>query len=183
MAAAKVETEIKLKISEIDDIKRKLAYLKFRLGEKEYFETNVVFDTPERRLRKQDILLRLRRKNNQTVLTLKTAVDPRFSNRDYKIRNEVESIVSNGDNVQTMLLRLGFGVFFIYEKYREIYRKNGMIVTLDRTPIGNYIEIEGAQERIDEIARALGFDKCQYITDSYYSLFRKVKRSGHMVFQ
>jgi adenylate cyclase class 2 len=183
MAANKVETEIKLKIVEFDEIKRKLLSLRFQLNEKEYFETNAVFDTPEQRLRKLGILLRLRRKGAQTVLTLKTAVDPELKNKDYKIKNEIESIVNNGDNIQNILLALGFEVFFIYEKFREIYRRNDMIVTLDRTPIGNYIEIEGVQDKIDEIAQALGYVKCQYITDSYYTLFRKVKKSGHMVFE
>jgi adenylate cyclase class IV len=53
---------------------------------------------------------------------------------------------------------------------------------VDRTPIGDFIEIEGARERIDEIARLLGFKKKDYIIDSYHSLFRQHHPTGHMVF-
>ena len=54
---------------------------------------------------------------------------------------------------------------------------------VDQTPIGNFIEIEGEKKKIDNIARQLGYNKKQYIVDSYFSLFKKSKRSGFMEFK
>lgn len=178
-----LEIEIKIKIDQIDAFRKQLLLLKFHLSEKEYFESNMVFDTPAQKLRKSDSLLRLRKKKNSTILTLKKKVISRNSDSDYKIRNEIESVVSNGENIQKILFAMGYEIFFIYEKYREVYRKNNVIVTLDRTPIGDFIEIEGDRDRIDEIARLMGFKKKEYIVDSYYALFRKQNPTGHMVFR
>jgi len=178
-----LEIEIKIKIDQVDAIRKQLLLLKFHQSEKEYFESNIVFDTPVQKLSKSDSLLRLRKKNKSAILTFKKKIVPGEPDYGYKIRNEIESVVSNDESIQKILFALGYEIYFIYEKYREVYRKNNVIVTLDRTPIGDFIEIEGDKDRIDEIAHLMGFEKKEYIVDSYYTLFRKQNPTGHMVFK
>jgi adenylate cyclase class 2 len=178
-----VEIEIKIKIDQVEAIRKQLLLLKFYLSEKEYFESNMVFDSPPQKLYKSDSLLRLRKKNNSAILTLKNKVQSGKPDSGYKIRNEIESVVSNAENIQKILFALGYEIFFIYEKYREVYRQKDVIVTLDRTPIGDFIEIESDRDRIDETAHLLGFEKKDYIIDSYYTLFREHNPTGHMVFK
>ena len=45
------------------------------------------------------------------------------------------------------------------------------VVTLDETPIGVFLELEGPAAWIDATAVVLGFSEADYITASYGSLF------------
>jgi adenylate cyclase class 2 len=69
--------------------------------------------------------------------------------------------------------RLGFQRAFRYQKYRTEYRLPGSsgLATLDETPIGVYLELEGKPAWIDRTARKLGFQESDYITDSYAGLY------------
>ena len=47
----------------------------------------------------------------------------------------------------------------------------GSVVMLDQTPIGDFLELEGAPRWIDRTARTLGFSSADYITASYGRLY------------
>ncbi len=53
-----------------------------------------------------------------------------------------------------------------------------MIIAIDETPVGTFIEIEGGEEHIHQTAAALGKTPDDYITDSYRTLFLK-QRTAH----
>ena len=44
-------------------------------------------------------------------------------------------------------------------------------MTLDETPIGNFIELEGEPQWIDQTANELGFPESTYVTSSYATLY------------
>jgi adenylate cyclase class 2 len=52
-------------------------------------------------------------------------------------------------------------------------------VVLDRTPIGDFGEIEGASRWIDRTARALSIGQDQYITQTYAPMFFEWKQRTH----
>ena len=88
-----------------------------------------------------------------------------------------------------ILERLGFAPVFRYDKYRTEFRsgRGPGIATLDETPIGVFVELEGSPAWIDRTARRLGFSEKHYITMSYGQLyFRNCLRKGvtptHLVF-
>ena len=91
----------------------------------------------------------------------------------YKERDELEVEVSDPRRLTEMLSRLDFIPTFRYEKYRTEYRRAGEAgsTMLDETPIGVYLELEGAQAWIDRSARRLGFAESDYCTASYGSLY------------
>jgi adenylate cyclase class 2 len=63
----------------------------------------------------------------------------------------------------------------IYEKYRTVYELDGVLVTLDEIPYGNFIEIEGPDgSGIKRLSLKLGLRWGARITDSYASLFQIV---------
>ena len=68
---------------------------------------------------------------------------------------------------------LGFHETFRYEKYRTEFAREGEpgIATLDETPIGVYMELEGPSRWIDRTAKTLGFARGAYITASYGQLY------------
>jgi len=102
--------------------------------------------------------------------------------------------VEDGHRLREILLLLGLREVFSYEKYRTIYAPRGKRdvtdapqVVFDETPIGNYLELEGPQRWIDEVARQLGYTRRDYIRDSYAALYRKKcqsegKTPGNMIF-
>jgi adenylate cyclase class 2 len=68
---------------------------------------------------------------------------------------------------------LGYQPSFRYEKYRTEYQRAGEPghATLDETPIGVFIELEGPPRWIDSTAKLLGFSRADYITLSYFALY------------
>ena len=185
------ETEIKLEVSNAKETRRRLTQLGFRPILARHFESNILFDYPDLRLRKRRCLIRLRFMGDQALLTYKGAP---LQSRDYKIRPEFESKVDDGHRVHEILLHLGLREMFCYEKYRTIYAPRGKRdvtdgphLVFDETPVGNYIELEGSQRWIDEVARQMGYTRKDYIKESYAALYRKRreaegKTAGNMLF-
>ncbi len=171
------ETEIKLAVRDAREIRWRLAELGFRPVRGRHFESNYLYDFPDLRLRKSRCLIRIRFAGDKGLLTFKGAP---VGSRDYKIRREVETFVEDGHQLAEILLQLGLRQVFCYEKFRTIYAPRGKRdaeeaphVVFDETPIGNYLELEGPQRWIDEVARQLGFSRRDYITESYAALYRK----------
>jgi adenylate cyclase class 2 len=185
------ETEIKLAVKNPKDLRWRLAELGFRPVQARHFESNYLFDFSDQRLRKSRCLLRLRYAGHQGLLTFKGAP---LQSRDYKIRREIETHVEDGHRLGEILRNLGMREVFCYEKYRTIYAPRGKgdvtdapHLVYDETPVGNFLELEGPQRWIDEVARQLGYSRQEYITDSYATLYRKKcleegKRPGNMIF-
>ncbi len=149
------------------------------------FEDNCVFDTTRHTLAHRDQLLRIRQAGNTATLTYK---GPAMRGK-HKSRTEFEMEISDAATASAILQKLGFEPVFRYQKYRTEYTQPGVrgIVVLDETPIGCYLEIEGAPRWIDRTARALGFSESDYLTTSYVALYRefchaKGVRPGDMVF-
>jgi adenylate cyclase class 2 len=217
------ETEIKLRVADVNAFQARLA----RLGARCVFagsasgrsgrvhEWNVVFDTPGGALRSQGQLLRIRvetpkrsgtrrdtRKRKEiakrVLLTFKRP--PRRGNktesrRRHKVREEIELEVTDAEALTKIFERLGMRRWFGYEKFRTTYRlpesqrwARGLLIELDETPIGTFVELEGPAKAIDRAAKALGFDEKDYVVSNYLSMYRQEcarlgKRAGDMVFQ
>ena len=164
------ETEIKLRVpDDLASVRRSLRRLGFRVSKRRVHERNVLFDTPEFSLRKQGKLLRLRQVDGHTILTYK---GPAQLGR-HKKREELETGIENSPVFEKILSRLGYHPAFRYEKFRTEYEQEGGrgVVTLDETPIGHFLEIEGPAAWIDRSAKALGFPTRNYITKSYGTLY------------
>ena len=182
MTTNKLEIEIKIKVDDLKKIRSKIIQLGFQVVSPYSFEHNVLFDTKDERLEKNKLLLRLRKIKDKYILTFKHPPEQPLDTSHYKIREEKEIEVSDYENVKSIFTGLGFKVFFIYEKYREIFDNGNVKIMLDHTPIGDYIEIEGNVEEIDTTAAQLGFSKSDYITDNYMTLSRKQHKTGFMQF-
>jgi adenylate cyclase class 2 len=185
------ETEIKLAVRDAKEIRGRLAELGFRRVQARHFESNYLFDFPDQRLRKARCLVRLRFAGNRGLLTYKGAP---LGSREYKIRPEIETHIEDGHRLREILIALGLQEVFCYEKFRTMYAPRGKRdvaetphLLVDETPIGNYLELEGSQRWIDEVARQLGYSRRDYITESYAALYRNKcqvegKTPGNMIF-
>jgi adenylate cyclase class 2 len=176
---AEVESEIKLRVAGPEMARDALARLGARLVRPRHFEDNVVLDDAARGLAASGRLLRLRRTEGAAVLTFK---GPRQVVEGVKHRAEREVPVSDPDGLEAILLGVGFKPVFRYQKYRETFAFGDVEIVVDETPIGAFLEIEGPIEGIHAAATALGYDRAQYISDSYLSLFFASGGVGDMVF-
>ena len=175
------EIEVKLPVTNVAVLRRTLRQLRARHGRRVH-ELNVLFDTPDQRFRRSDRLLRLRTNNGAGVITFKgrslSATSARASR--YKIRRELEFAVSDPSVAAAVLHQLGFRSGFRYEKFRTellVPRVKGAHIFLDETPIGVFLEIEGAPAAIDRAARTLGFKPADYVTESYGALYARYCRA------
>jgi len=163
------ETEIKLPLDNADQGRRLLRRAGFRVLRRRVHEQNVVFDTPDQALRSRGELLRLRNSGGRAILTFKG----RATIRKHKSRVELETVVADSEMMRAILLSLGLKPHFWYEKYRTEYGMAGSpgLATLDETPMGVFLELEGDPAWIDQAAESMGFTQKSYITYSYGSLY------------
>jgi adenylate cyclase class 2 len=130
-------------------------------------QQDILLDSEDNRLLDRRSALRVRRESGGAVLTFKGP--PQAS--AMKVREEHETVVTDGDTLITILGELGWRPWFRYEKYREEFSAQHVIIAIDETPIGVYVEIEGSEEHIHATARALGKTSHDYLTASYRALY------------
>ena len=211
------EREIKLKIEDVKGFRRllkKLGAQPFGNGSGRVHEENVIFDTPQGGLAKHGQLLRIRtempeghgnskksKPKPRVVLTFKRPVArPAGSDAQHpvdgshKVREEIEMEVTDAATLTTIFEGLGMSGWFRYEKFRTTFRlpaskawARGLLIELDETPIGTFVELEGPAPAIDRAAAELGFSKRDYVLKNYLTLYveecrRKGEQPMHMLF-
>jgi adenylate cyclase class 2 len=173
------EIELKFPVSSLGDLERRLLELGFRMDTPRTFESNVLYDTPDRGLRAKGELLRVRHYGERWVITHKRHPEEEDPGSRFKVRIETESEVSDGEAMAEIYTRLGLEPAFRYEKYRSEYshpRANAGHVVVDETPIGIYAELEGPTGWIDQTLVALGVEAADCLTESYGRLFTAWKK-------
>jgi adenylate cyclase, class 2 len=164
------ETEVKLRVPEERSAFERIRAAGFQVSVPREFEANILYDTEDRALLRQGMLLRLRQAGEREVITWKGRMVP----GPHKSRPELETTVGSLRTVAQILGELGYQPTFRYEKFRTEFRaaEGEGVVVLDETPIGTYLELEGPGEWIDETAAKLGFSRTDYVLDSYGTLYR-----------
>ena len=130
-------------------------------------QEDALLDTEEEDLRRKRCVLRVRMENGKSRLTYK---GPAQQARMH-VREELETVVGDGEVLLRVFGALGLHVWFRYEKYREEFSHEDVIVAIDETPVGVFIEIEGSEQGIADMTTALGRAPADYIVDSYRALF------------
>jgi adenylate cyclase class 2 len=130
-------------------------------------QDDALFDTTDESLRKRCCALRVRSDGGKSMLTFKGPVQPGAM----KLREELETIVGDGELLRRVFEELGFRVWFRYQKFREEFAAPDVVIAIDETPVGTFIEIEGGEAAILAMTAALGRTPADFILDSYRSLF------------
>jgi len=200
------EREIKLQVADGKALKKALGRLRAKpvaAGTGRVHEWNVIFDTPDGGLAKHGQLLRIRtetpagkrkpggklnkKQASRTLLTFKKpAVVAEGDGRGHKVREEIETHVHDADALKGIFEGLGMSGWFKYEKYRTAMKlpattkwAKNLLIELDETPIGTYLELEGPAEAIDRAAAELGYARKDYIVKSYLALYlEECRRRG-----
>ncbi|MGB4704762.1 MAG: class IV adenylate cyclase [Candidatus Saccharicenans sp.] len=162
-----IETEVKIKISDIKETKEKLLAVGCQVDREFYREHNIFYDFADGRLEKSRQALRLRRIERKAFLTFKG--QPQKS-RSFKVREEYESEVKNYRNIRKILKKLGLRPTFEYRKKRMLLRRGRVKICLDITEVGNYLELEGKRSDIVKLARQLGYSRKDFIKLDYVQM-------------
>ena len=148
--------EIELKILAVDlpDIKKKLS----ALGAKEKPEILVsekALDFPDRKIKQNGGLFRLRQRGDKTELTYK---DNLSLAKGFLTHDEYEITVSDFAVMEQILRKLGFKCFKDREKKRTSFTLDKLHFEIDKYPdIPPYLEIEGSKDNIERIVKKLGY--------------------------
>ena len=137
-------------------------------------QEDALFDTADEALRQKGCIIRVRTEHwgdgsETTTLTVKGPVQP----GQMKMREEHETRVENGSALTRVIDVLGLRPWFRYQKYREEFSVPDLVIAIDETPIGTYVELEGSEDAILSMTAGLGRTSSDFILDSYYRLFQK----------
>ena len=168
-----IETEIKFRVADVAELGQRLREAGFREQTARAFESNVLYDTPDRQMRARTEILRIRSYAGKWTLTHKRLPDVGPGEDAHKHRVETETAVSDGDALAEVFRSLGLVPAFRYEKWRSEWSDDEGHCVIDETPIGNFAELEGSPEWIDRTAARLGVARSEYITLSYGRLFEQ----------
>ena len=168
-----VETEIKFRVDDLAALEARLKAAGFHQDTPRSFESNVLYDTPGRRLRSRTEILRIRNYAAKWTLTHKRLPEAGPGEDKHKHRIETETEVASGDALAEVFRSLGLVSAFRYEKWRSEWSDGEGHCVVDETPIGNFAELEGDGEWIDRASARLGVEPSQYLTLSYGRLFEQ----------
>ena len=166
-----VEIEVKFRVDDTQKLQEKLRSMGFRAVTPRTFERNTLYDTPDRKLRAKQSILRLRRYGDQWILTHKCLTSDHDPEARHKHRVETETTVEDGDALGAVFAQLGYKPVFVYEKWRAEYADGIGHCVIDETPIGVFAELEGPEDWIDSISARLGIEHSALMTLSYGRLF------------
>ena len=174
------ELEVKLYVSDLEAVRKRLEARQAVQKQARTHEMNLRFDTKQGELSREYKALRLR---SDTAVRL-TFKGPSSSREGVRVRQEIEFTVSDFNAARAFLEALGYHVAMIYEKYRAEYDLEGVSISLDELPYGNFVEIEGENpQHIRRISDLLGLNWQNRISDSYVLLFNRLRSEFSLEFR
>ena len=161
------EIEIKLALEKPERLRSELERHGARCVGPRIEEDNLLLDGPAGSLKRSGSALRLRRVGQRAILTYK---GPKQFAAGVGRREEHEVEVGDAEAALELLAALGLKPVWRYRKWRETWRLDDVLVLIDETRAGFFVEIEGPEQSVRSTATALGFDDSKGIERSYASL-------------
>jgi adenylate cyclase class 2 len=168
-----VEREVKLRFESAAAARAALGGLEARPLRERRLQDDVLLDSEDGRLQRSGCTLRVRRDGDRSAITWK---GPALAG-PMKTREEIETVVGRADDAQRILASLGFAPRFRYQKFREEFALDGLVIAIDETPVGTFVELEGDEAAIANIAQRLGRGPADYVVASYRSLFLEFRQA------
>jgi len=171
-----LEREVKISFPDPDLARSALAGIGAVPLRPRRLQDDTLYDTADSALRARRAVVRLRREPDCAFITYKGPVRP----GPMKMREEQETEVADAEVIRRVLHELGLHAWFRYQKFREEFQAPGVVIALDETPVGTYLEIEGSEEGILTVTDALGCSPADFILDSYRGLFVKFAQANNL---
>jgi len=168
-----IETEIKFRVADAAALENLLSKIGFRLVTPRSFESNTLYDTPDRQLRVKRELVRIRNYAGHWLLTHKRVPDSGIGEDRHKHRVETETELADGPALAEVFSSVGLIPVFRYEKWRTEWADDTGHCLVDETPLGIFAELEGPAEWIDRVSQQLCVAPSDQLTLSYGRLFEQ----------
>ncbi|WP_407413780.1 class IV adenylate cyclase [Methanobrevibacter sp.] len=178
-----IEVEVKAKIENFDDMKKKLENLGAIKSKKE-FQEDIYFNSPIVDFANTDEALRIRttEENEKTNIFI-TYKGPKIDSKS-KTRKEIEIAIEDSEKCSDIFQNLGFTKVRAVRKNRQYYTYENFEISLDDVEgLEPYMEIEialedgndysEAQEKIFELFSKLGIED-EFERTSYLELLEKL---------
>ena len=158
----KLEVEIKAYCDDVHEIRKGITSLGGEpLGSR--VETDIYYNHPSRNFAETDEALRIRTADRKRILTYK---GPKIGTRS-KTRIEKEVAVDDFDNMNDILVHLGFIETGRVNKTREGYKLEEVHICIDSVDgLGNFVELEKisaekeeTEDRLFDLAAKLGLSR------------------------
>ncbi len=178
-----IEVEVKAKIENFDDMKKKLENLGAIKSKKE-FQEDIYFNSPIVDFANTDEALRIRTtKENEKTNIFITYKGPKIDSKS-KTRKEIEIAIEDSEKCSDIFQNLGFTKVRAVRKNRQYYTYKNFEISLDDVEgLNPYMEIEisledgndysEAQEKIFELFSKLGIED-GFERTSYLELLEKL---------
>lgn len=167
------ELEVKIALNE-NEFKFVFESCRNLYGEPTYIlQLDEYFDTPDKQLRSQDFVLRIRSINGNQLVAMKS---PRVNlPSGLSNRIELEFTAAEGSNVKIQLENQGVIPSQASEKERWTFHSGETEILLDRLPfLGTFIEVEGPNESaIEDVLKTLKISHLPRIQKNYGELMRE----------
>lgn len=170
---AGLEREVKLRFASVEEARAAIEQTGATPLRCRRLQDDYLLDDTQETLRQRRCVLRVRIESGRSLLTFKGPVQA----SQMKLREEVETVVGDGETLLQCFEHLGYRVWFRYQKYREEFAHNDVTIAIDDTPVGVFVEIEGGEQGITEAARAMGRAPADYVLDSYRTVFMEHRRA------
>lgn len=162
-----IERELKFSDVDHDQLRSRLTELEAECQGSPALEDNWIFDR-KGKIMTAGSLLRLRNDRRGSRLTFK---GPAHFEERVKVRQEFQTGVENFEGTRAILEALGYQLVRRYQKYREEWFLGSIVISLDHTPIGDFVELEG--EGCERVARRAGLDPGQAERRNYLELYEE----------
>ena len=169
-----LEIELKVRIPALDPVREQLKRKNAQFSGRVH-EHDIYYNAPHRDFATTDEAVRVRYTDDHAVVTYK---GPKIKKFGLKAREELNFAVESGEAFETMLARLGFTRTTEVNKWRENYKLDTALISLDTVEeLGTFAEIEiiardetdNPTAMIENIAKEIGADG-EPILDSYLEL-------------
>jgi predicted adenylyl cyclase CyaB len=126
------------------------------------------YDTADRALSAKDEVVRVRTyqssASTRVLLDWKGAVD---TTSGYKVREEISTEISDAEQLEAMLEKLGFVVMKEIDRRIIQYAMGGTIVRFEEYPrMDTLVEVEGAPEAIEDVIAVLRMSRGEFTNES-----------------
>lgn len=175
MDSTRLEREIKLRFPSADAARDAVLQVGATPLRGRRLQEDCLVDTKGGELRTRGAVLRVRVEAGKGRITYKGAPMPAA----VTVREELDTVVGDGEVLLRILEELGLHTWFRCEKYREEFAYEDVIVAVDETPVGTFVGLEGSEHGIETLAGLLGRSPADYVLDSYRALFASWQRERH----
>jgi len=172
MSSAATERELKFAGADHSALRERLTELEAESQGSPALEDNWLLESTERPLTEGHTLrLRVDRRGAQLTLNGPSSFEERV-----KVSQELNIGVSDVEQTLALLAKLGFEPAHRYQKYCEEWHLGSVVIALDHTPIGDFVDFAGAG--CERVAKRCGLDLSTAERRHYLRLYRDYRANN-----